>query len=131
MTIWIIIALVVAVLAYVRLAPSDVTRWHRSIVATEDKDMGKAAIRVRPPVPDGLARIDETIQAMPRTRILAGSAKDGHVTYITRSAAFGFPDYTTIQQDGDSLRLFARSRFGRRDFGVNSARLRQVLQGLD
>ena len=42
---------------------------------------------------------------------------------IIRSRVFGFPDYTTVQQDGDTLRIYGRLRFGRRDFDVNRTRV--------
>jgi uncharacterized protein (DUF1499 family) len=48
---------------------------------------------------------------------------EGRITYITRTKIIGFPDYTTVQQDGDVLRIHGRLRFGRKDFGVNKARV--------
>ena len=52
------------------------------------------------------------------------------LTYITRSAAIGFPDYTTARQDGDQLVIWARQRFGRSDFGVNRRRVDGWLDAL-
>jgi hypothetical protein len=53
------------------------------------------------------------------------------ITWVTRSAVLGFPDYTTAaaraEGSATALALHARLRFGRGDFGVNAARLRHWL----
>jgi uncharacterized protein (DUF1499 family) len=85
--------------------------------------MQGGVIRVVEAGPDGLAKLDELAQATPRTTVLAGSVEDGMITYVTRTQVIGFPDYTTVQQDGDVLRIHARLRFGRSDFGVNRDRV--------
>jgi uncharacterized protein (DUF1499 family) len=131
MVFWVLVIIAVAMLAYIRLAPSNGARWNTPIVATADKDMKGGAIRVLSAEADSLARIDAIARTLPRTSVLAGSVEEGRVTYVTRSAIIGFPDYTTVEQDGDTLRMFARLRFGRADFGVNRARLRQLAAGLD
>ena len=119
----IILVLIAGALAWVRLAPSDPARWHKPITAEADKDFNGGAIRVIPAGEDTLARLNEIALATPRTEVLAGSVAEGRITYITRSKAIGFPDYTTIEQDGDRVKLYARLRFGNRDLGVNEARL--------
>ncbi|MEP3918980.1 DUF1499 domain-containing protein [Ascidiaceihabitans sp.] len=130
MAIWGILLLVVAGLAYIRLAPSDPARWHIAIEADNDKRFAAGAIRVTQAGPDALALVDKAAQALPRTSRLAGSVEDGHITYITRSKLMGFPDYTTVQQTNGTLKLHARLRFGRSDLGVNDARLGQLLAAL-
>ena len=55
--------------------------------------------------------------------VLAGSVEEGMVTYITRSAVFGFPDYTTVRQRGDELEIYGRLRMGYSDLGVNGKRI--------
>lgn len=122
MVLWLVIALGVAMGAYVRFAPSDPARWH---VAPEgaDRDLKGGVVRVVETGPDGLARLDAIARAAPRTTVLVGSVAEGMVTYVTRTKVFGFPDYTTVQQDGDRLRFYARLRFGRKDFGVNRDRV--------
>ncbi|MEP4981786.1 DUF1499 domain-containing protein [Ascidiaceihabitans sp.] len=130
MAIWGILLLVVAGLAYIRLAPSDPARWHIAIEADNDKRFAAGAIRVTQAGPDALALVDKAAQALPRTSRLAGSVEDGHITYITRSKLMGFPDYTTVQQINGTLKLHARLRFGRSDLGVNDARLGQLLAAL-
>jgi len=123
MVLWLILALAVVGMAYIRLAPSDPARWHVAPEVHENKDFKAGVKRIIATGPDGLARLDAIIRATPRTRVLTGSVESGLVTYITRSAVFGFPDYTTVQQDGDRLQIYARLRFGRSDTGVNGARV--------
>ena len=82
-----------------------------------------------------LTRLDEIALATPRTTRLAGSPEEGRITWVTRSALWGFPDYTTAQAmthdvATSGVTLFARSRFGREDLGVNAARLRDWLSRL-
>jgi len=110
-------------LAYVRFAPSDPIAWHVAPSVTADADMKRGAKRLVAAGPDALARLDAIAQATPRTSVLAGSVAEGMITYVTRSKAIGFPDYTTVQQDGDTLKIYARLRFGRSDLGVNKARI--------
>ncbi len=120
---WLVIGLVVALGVYIRIAPSDPARWHVIPAAEADRDLQGGVLRVVDTGPDGLARLDAIARAAPRTSVLAGSVEDGMVTYITRTKVVGFPDYTTVQQDGDILRINGRLRFGRRDFGVNRTRV--------
>ncbi len=124
------LALLIAAMVYIRLAPSDPTRWHNPPQVSENKDFKAGVKRLISPGPDGLARLDEIAMSTPRTSVLAGSVEDGMVTYITRSAVFGFPDYTTVQQVGDDLQIYARLKFGRSDTGVNRARIEQWIAGL-
>lgn len=123
MLLWLLIAVGVAMGAYIRVAPSDPTRWHQTPVGETDRDDPSGVLRIVETGPDGLTRLDKIAKETPRTSVLAGSVAEGKVTYITRTRVFGFPDYTTAQQDGDTLRIFARLRFGRKDFGVNRERV--------
>jgi len=123
MVLWAVLAVAVAGMAYVRLAPSDPARWHRMPEVSGDKTFKSGVIRQVEAGPEGLARLDAIIRDTPRTRGLAGSVGEGLATYVTRSRVMGFPDYTTVQQAGDTLTIYARLRFGRSDLGVNSARV--------
>ena len=125
---WGLIGLVAVALAYVRWAPSDPVRWHEPVVAERSGDFGSGAVRVLRAGPGALARIDAAARALPRTSVLAGTVAEGRITYVTRSRWFGFPDYTTVEQEGDVVRMLARLRFGRSDLGVNGQRLDR-LQG--
>lgn len=131
MFIYILAFIALAFVAYVRLVPLSAERFHISINATEDADKKGAAIRIVPNAADGLQKLANTLEAMPRTSLLSGSVAQGHVTYVTRSKWMGFPDYTTLEQSGDCIKMFARLRFGRQDMGVNAARLRKLIAALD
>ncbi len=127
-----IVIAVAALVAYIRLAPSDPARWHIALhprpadIAAPSPHVvvlrGGAYIDV--PVADGLlARLDTIIMATPRTVLLAGSVGEGRMTWITRSDLWGFPDYTTAEVGPQGLTIYSRLRFGGGDMGVNGARL--------
>ncbi|MEL6888270.1 MAG: DUF1499 domain-containing protein [Pseudomonadota bacterium] len=122
-----IVVLVIALLVYVRLAPSDVTRWHVPVTATTSADQTGGAVRVLSVDEGALSRVDTAARTLPRTRVLAGSVQEGRITYITRSRWIGFPDYTTVEYSDGLLRMHARLRFGRSDLGVNAKRLQGLL----
>ena len=133
--------LAAAILAFglwVRLAPSDPAVWHVAPVATGPWDVVQpltngATLRLSATkgAPDALlARLDAVAMASPRTARLAGSVAEGRITWVTRSALWGFPDYTTAEQRPDGLYIQARQRFGNDDWGVNTARLRDWLARL-
>lgn len=128
--IWILAILFLATLAYVRLAPSDPERWHVEPRAKGDKVFANGVLRQVTVGRDGLRRMDALIASDPRTETLAGSVKEGMITYISRSRMMGFPDYTTMMQSGEDLLIYGRSRFGRRDLGVNAARVKRWVDAL-
>lgn len=119
---------VAGALIYVRFAPHDVAKWHQMPGAISNQDFSAGAMRIV--AVDGLERLNEIILATPRTRVLAGSVEQGMITYVTRSAVFGFPDYTTIRAVGPQIEILGRLRFGRSDFGVNAARIDRWLGAL-
>lgn len=131
MVFWILAIMVVAVLAYIRLAPSDLARWHVQASGSDIGDHPRADGRVwRQEIVgngrDQLRDLDRIILDTPRTTRLTGSVDAGQVTYVTRSAVMGFPDYTTVGVYGDNpryLEIYGRLRFGRSDLGVNAKRI--------
>lgn len=128
---WAVVLIVVAGLGWIRFAPSDPAVWHVDPQVTADQDLA-GGVRRRIPAEDGtFAQLDRIILATPRTEVLAGSVDEGKVTYISRSKWMGFPDYTTMMKNKDILELFARSRFGQSDLGVNKARVENWLDQLD
>lgn len=130
MTVFIVILLVAAGLAFVRLAPSDPAKWHVPVRATEDRDLPGGAIRVKNNPDVGLAELNAIALEWPRTTRLAGTVEEGRITYVTRTKWIGYPDYTTVEIKDDQLLMFARLRFGLQDFGVNRARLEAWLGAL-
>ncbi len=123
--------------AFVRLAPSDPGLWHVDLAAP-GFDPSRGAMfcitpdnRYGPLAEDALRRLDAIAMATPRTERLAGSVAEGRITWVTRSALMGYPDYTTAQMmPGPGLCLYGRQRFGRSDFGVNAARIGAWMQTL-
>lgn len=139
---WVIAGLLIVfggVAAYIRLAPSDPARWHVDLAqgglpANAHVFCIRADNRFGPIQGDPkalLARLDAIALATPRTERLAGSAEEGRITWITRSALMGYPDYTTAQvMEGPGLCVAGRQRFGREDLDVNAARIGGWMQEL-
>lgn len=148
---WIGILIIVAMFAFlalmavIRLAPSDPVTWH---VDPTDPALsagsGAALVRtdgnLQSPVfeetPEALlARLHVIADATPRTRVLAGAPEEGRVTYVTRSLIFGFPDYSSVTTvptgEGAQVVAYGRLRFGSSDLGVNSERLTGWLTELE
>ncbi|MCW9042053.1 MAG: DUF1499 domain-containing protein [Pseudopelagicola sp.] len=118
------------VLAYIRLAPVSIDRWHVHPNVQKDRVLANGVQKRVAAGLLGLSRLDAIAQADPRTQRLAGSVEQGLITYVTRTRMIGFPDYTTVGQSGEDLFIHARSRFGRRDFGTNAERIGRWLEGL-
>lgn len=135
---------IVGVSAYIRLAPSPAQTWHVDPIETglssgRNRVLMRADSDMQSPVfaetaEALLARLNLVADAAPRTRILAGGVQDGHITYLTRSKLLGFPDYTSVRAvtvpGGAQLVIYARSRFGQSDIGVNKARITDWLEQL-
>jgi uncharacterized protein (DUF1499 family) len=135
----VLLAALVVYGGWVRLAPSDPARWHVDPLTAPDPASPNFARlapgEVRGADPAALAaRVQAAMAAMPRTRLLAGSAEALHMTFVTRSRLWGFPDYTSVRvipaDGGATLAALARSRFGSDDLGVNAARLAALAAAL-
>lgn len=115
--------MLVGAAAYVRLAPQHIARWHVAVPERVSGEGGavRAILSAEPYAV--LARLIEVAAVAPRTSLLAGSVAQGRVTWVARSRLWGFPDYITAEVTPKGVRIWARLRFGRRDFGVNDARL--------
>jgi len=135
-----IIALL-GLMAFVRLAPTDPAAWNTSPVAiaqtapegTVQPLTGGATLWLGQGRGDPqtlLARLDTIALATPRTTRLTGLPTEPRITWATRSAFWGFPDYTTAEATPDGLYIHARQRFGREDMGVNANRLTDWLSRL-
>jgi len=128
-----------ALLAYIRLAPSDAARWHVDPLAAR-KPKTPNAFLLLPGDPKGAppeyaldagalaAAFDAFARAQPRVRRLAQSEDGLLATYVIRTKWIGYPDYLSIRfipLDGgrSTLAAFSRARFGRSDLGLNRRRL--------
>jgi uncharacterized protein (DUF1499 family) len=120
-------------MAYIRLAPTDPAAWQTlptidTPFDTVTAQTGGATLRLstaKGAPADLLARLDAIAMATPRTTRLAQT--DSRIIWETRSALWGFPDYTTAEVRADGLYIHARLRFGSSDLGVNAARLNNWL----
>lgn len=124
-------------LAFVRLAPTVPGDWHVDLAAPDfDPGIGQVFCitpenRYGPLAEGALAQLDAIAMATPRTERVAGSAEEGRITWVSRSALMGYPDFTTAQvMEGPGLCVYGRQRFGRGDWGVNAARIGGWMQEL-
>lgn len=132
MVVWGVVLVLIGLLASVRLAPTDVSRWHVPVTINADKDLTGGAVRVIPDVGrDALKELRDIALSTERTELIAGSVEEGMMTFRTRSKLIGFPDFTTLQLSEDGIRMFARLRFGKSDMGVNAARLERWIDKLN
>lgn len=124
----VLVIVVLAVMAYIRLAPTKWDKWHQPVMSTGPGDYPevggfRAERKVAGNGQDVLSELQSIALATPRTRVLKGSPESGMITFVTRSRLMGFPDYTTAEVNGSTLRIYGRLRFGRSDLGVNRARI--------
>jgi len=113
--------LLVLAAAAVRLTPYDPADWHVDPISAGDP--GMSGVRIVYRNGDDLADLEDIILSTPRTKRIAGSIRDGRVTYSTRSFWWGFVDFTTIAIDQDAIVVLARSRYVGSDYGVNRDRV--------
>ena len=85
---------------------------------------------------DLLAAWQEMLADKSRVRRASVSGEPANQqTYIARSKWMGFPDLITVEavplgDHASGLAVFSRSIYGRKDFGVNAARVKQWLAEL-
>ena len=136
-----------ALLAYVRLAPSDPAAWHVAVATSGPLPDGRCADQIAPMArgaratcalrlspADTLQKLEAIALTSPRVQHLAGSAAEGRITWVARSFLMGYPDYVTAEATptptGTRLDIISRQRFGEADSGVNAARLKDWLSQL-
>ncbi|WP_170133857.1 DUF1499 domain-containing protein [Palleronia aestuarii] len=133
------ISIALAVLVGFAAAGGSVAFWARSLALPVDRyhvsgpskpsgdhpfTGGFHAVRDIDADPGAFDRLVEVADAAPRTERLAGSPGAGHVSFVTRSRVFGFPDITNIWRDGDLLQIRGHLVVGKSDMGVNERRIR-------
>ncbi len=146
MTLAVFILIVAAgAMAFIRLAPINPSVWHMPLDPRPQGMTAPSPDKVTT-LPNGayvdltaasdqtqalLAKLDGIALASPRTLRIAGSAETGRITWQTRSAFWGFPDYTTAESTDEGVTIYARQRFGKGDWGVNGARLTAWISALN
>ena len=141
-----VVACIFLAILYVRLAPIDPAAWHVDPLIIEEPASDNYVL-LRPgeglqSAPTFQATPSEVAAAlrdlagdMPRTTLVAGSADELHMTFVVRSQVMGFPDFVTIKalatDEGTTLAIFSRSRYGHSDFGVNRDRVEAWLDRLE
>ena len=121
----IIAVLIVALPIGIRLFPVRPEKWHVDPFAVTTANArfcpapGERFFMENPSLEDLSAIITSTA----RTSVLAGSAAEGRITWVTRSKVMGFPDVTTAAVKDGRLCIVARQVIGSQDWGVNHARL--------
>jgi len=124
------VLIIIGLMAYFRLAPHHVDQAHIDLTFKADETL-PGGIKKR--VAADINALHAVILNEPRTHVLSGNVESGHITYVTRSLFWGFPDYTTVQHIEDNpteVRIFARLRFGQSDIGVNGKRVERWLAAL-
>lgn len=85
-------------------------------------------------------RLNEALRAIiaaePRIAWRAASEDGLRFDLVQRSRVFRFPDLIAVQiiplgADRSTLAIFSRAKYGRRDYGVNRARVERWLAALD
>ena len=118
----------IGLMGYIRLAPARADDLNNlpstnGIGDTQRPGGFMTARQIAAPAQTVLQAVAQVASAAPRTRLVAGSVQDGMMTFVTRSALWGFPDYTTAAVQGDILVISGHLRFGRSDMGVNKSRI--------
>ncbi len=132
-----------------RSVGDDATSWHVDPATTErtgrpnDYLVAPAGLTTATPdrnptvhllPPEELLFLFDAV-AKPTSTVLAGSVKDRHITYVRRTAVFGFPDYITVKavemDGGSALIIWSRARYGYSDLGVNKKRIDGWLAQID
>lgn len=130
-----LIVLVAGAMIWLRLQKTDAAVFHQRPVLRAVGDYPGpnsfgAVVAAKDPGIGDLARLAALIQDTPRTRGLAGSLEDRHLSFVTRSAFWRFPDVTNIALIDGHLLVEGRARYGTSDFGVNRTRIQTWLQAL-
>lgn len=128
-----LVAFVLAFAVFIRFNPVDTGAYHRTVTFSGTVQSPNSYGVQSPAGADPAAAFQALaliITASPRTQPLAGDPAQGHVSFVTRSRLWGFPDVTNMWLDGDQLFAHGQAVFGQSDLGVNRARLTGWMQAL-
>lgn len=149
---WILLGVVivgfVGSIAFVRSLSHDAGQWHVDPQAAPDPStpnwyrVAPGGVNAAPefsvPVSDLSSAFDRVVDKQPRIELLQDDRPSGGpVTWVQRSALFGFPDYISVQLletesgAGSTLAMFSRARLGQSDLGVNKKRITAWLAALE
>lgn len=143
----------VSVSVAIRLASDDAAKWHQDPLTVQTPNTpnwyrltpADAGVQADPkrdddspvfdvPVAELESAFDEVATGDSRVSVLDGSAAEGFVTYLQRSALMGYPDYVSVRfievdESRSTLAVFSRPRYGSGDLDVNEKRVRRWIQG--
>ncbi len=134
-----LVLLALAVVLYIRFAPSDPQVWHVDPL-TAEKPATPNAFLLRPgtgkyPAPEFAvsatalaAAFDDLVLRERHVTRLAGAPDGLWATYVARTPVMGYPDYVSVKfiplaSDRATVAIFSRARFGYGDRGVNRRRV--------
>lgn len=138
----IILLLILAVLVYIRLAPSPIEKWHgdpEELAATNKPNSYRLSAEKSVEFAVGADKLavllNDVAHDFSAATVLAQDADARITTYIARTKLMGYPDYistkiTAIDDSHAKLAIYSRSRFGRSDLGVNKKRVQAWLAAL-
>jgi uncharacterized protein (DUF1499 family) len=76
------------------------------------------------PLKASMEELRQAVQALPRTRLVLAHSNYLHAEF--RSKLLGYVDDVEFFFDGAVVQVRSASRLGRRDFGVNRARIEEI-----
>lgn len=156
---FVVITLVVGILFlggvatwFIRTLPhTPIERWHVDPMTAPSPDtpnfyrVGPRALSAVPvdaeapvyrvPASELAQAFDEIALRQRDTQRIAGTAREGWMTYVQRSEVLKFPDYISVKaidlgEGRSTLAVFSRARLGHGDLGVNRARVTAWLEAL-
>jgi uncharacterized protein (DUF1499 family) len=111
--------------------PNDALACPADLCPNAKPDIEPKAFRTEPAAL--LARLREIARAEPDTREL--SCEGAAARFVQRTRLMRFPDTIDVEvfpaSGGSTIAIYSRSLIGRRDFGVNRARVARWLAALD
>jgi uncharacterized protein (DUF1499 family) len=78
------------------------------------------------PLSANIAQVRTVVESLPRTRVVTDNASYLYAEF--RSKLLGYVDDVEFYFDGSMIQVRSASRLGRRDFGVNRARIERIRQ---